>query len=140
VLAEAVAAAATLYRVTGEPRYLDLYQRWWVYADRHLVDRVGGSWHHEVDAAGRPTATVWSGKPDVYHAFQATLLPLLPPVPSLASALTSEVVAELDVAAGQAVPLGRDPLGGGRGSSPQSVPARGTLGCVPDSAPGSADG
>ena len=51
----------------------------------HTVDR--GSWHHELDPGNRPQASVWRGKPDLYHAVQATLLPRLPLSPSLASAL-----------------------------------------------------
>ena len=93
VLAEAVGAAATLHRVTGRQRFQDRYQQWWAYADRYLIDRERGSWHHELDAENRPAATVWPGKPDVYHAFQATLLPLLPPAPTLSTALTPSVVA-----------------------------------------------
>jgi mannose/cellobiose epimerase-like protein (N-acyl-D-glucosamine 2-epimerase family) len=96
VLAEAVDTAATLHRVTGDPRFDEHYRRWWAYADRYLVDHVNGSWHHELDPANVPAATVWPGKPDVYHAFQATLLPLLPPAPALSSALTPAVVAQLE--------------------------------------------
>lgn len=95
VLAEAVNAAATLHRVTGASRYRDHYDRWWAYADRYLIDRTNGSWHHELDPSGAPAATVWPGKPDVYHAFQATLVPLLPPAPALSSALTPDVVTRL---------------------------------------------
>jgi mannose/cellobiose epimerase-like protein (N-acyl-D-glucosamine 2-epimerase family) len=98
VLAEGVGAAATLHRATGDPRYLQDYRTWWAYADRYLVDHRAGSWHHELDERNRPAATVWPGKPDVYHAFQATLLPLLPPAPTLATALTPDVVADLDAA------------------------------------------
>ena len=36
----------------------------------------------------QPATTVWSGKPDTYHAIQATLLPRLPLTPSLASAIS----------------------------------------------------
>ncbi|MCB0909452.1 MAG: AGE family epimerase/isomerase, partial [Nocardioidaceae bacterium] len=87
VVAEAVNAASALERVTGEQRYLADAARWWAYADRHLVDHERGSWHHELDADNRPSATVWPGKPDVYHAYQAALLPDLPLVPSFAAAL-----------------------------------------------------
>lgn len=95
VVAEAVNTAAHLHRVTGEPRWQEAYRRWWAYADRYLVDRRHGSWHHELDPANRPSATVWSGKPDVYHAFQATLLPLLPVAPVLSCGLTVDRVAQL---------------------------------------------
>jgi len=87
VVAEAAAAASALERVTGEQRYADDAARWWAYADRHLVDHERGSWHHELDTANRPSATVWPGKPDVYHAYQAALFPDLPLVPSFAAAL-----------------------------------------------------
>jgi mannose/cellobiose epimerase-like protein (N-acyl-D-glucosamine 2-epimerase family) len=87
VVAEALAAAATLHRATGADRYAAVYDRTWDYADRHLIDRAGGSWWHELDPANRPAATVWSGKPDAYHVVQAVLVPRLPVVPSLAAAL-----------------------------------------------------
>lgn len=87
VAAEAIGAAAALHRVTGEQRYADDYARWWDYADEFLIDRERGSWHHELDASNVPSREVWPGKPDLYHAFQATLLPLLPLAPGLAVAV-----------------------------------------------------
>lgn len=87
VMAEAVAAAAALARRTGEERYARWHATWWAYAMERLVDRERGSWHHELDPANRPSATVWQGKPDVYHAYQATLLPQLGLAPSAAAAL-----------------------------------------------------
>lgn len=87
VAAEAIGAAAVLWRRTGEQRYADDYARWWDYAARHLLDRDGGSWWHELDPENRPAAGTWAGKPDLYHAVQATLIPRLPVAPSLATAL-----------------------------------------------------
>jgi sulfoquinovose isomerase len=72
VLCEAIAAAATLGRRTGEERYDNDYRAWWDIAADSFIDLVDGSWHHELDADNRPAATVWSGKPDLYHAVQAT--------------------------------------------------------------------
>jgi mannose/cellobiose epimerase-like protein (N-acyl-D-glucosamine 2-epimerase family) len=89
-LAEAVGAAAVMHRVTGDEQYRLRYDAWWQWAEDHLVDRDAGSWHHELDVTGRPAATVKIGKADVYHAFQATLLPVLPLAPSLAAALRQE--------------------------------------------------
>ncbi|MCL1870249.1 MAG: AGE family epimerase/isomerase [Promicromonosporaceae bacterium] len=87
VVCEAIGTAATLHERTGEARYADLYAGWWDYAERYLIDRKRGSWHHELDEQNRPAATVWPGKPDVYHAMQATLIPRLPLAPTLARAL-----------------------------------------------------
>lgn len=87
VLAEAIGAAAALFERTGRGRYADWYATWWDYAARHVLDRERGSWHHELDPGNAPSATVWPGKPDVYHALQATLLPRLPLAPTLARAL-----------------------------------------------------
>jgi sulfoquinovose isomerase len=87
VAAEGISAAAALHRRTGEEVYARHYAEWWAYAAEHLLDRERGSWHHELDPANRPQASVWPGKPDLYHAVQATLLPRLPLAPGLASAV-----------------------------------------------------
>ncbi|MFC7331172.1 AGE family epimerase/isomerase [Marinactinospora rubrisoli] len=87
VVAEAILAAAALRRRTGEARFEDWYRTWWDYAARYLLDHRAGSWHHELDAENRPARTVWAGKPDVYHAYQAVLLPRLPLAPVAAVAL-----------------------------------------------------
>ncbi|WP_062293287.1 AGE family epimerase/isomerase [Demequina phytophila] len=87
VLAEAVNAAEALCQVTGDTRYAEDARGWWAYADARLIDHDRGSWHHELDTANLPAGTVWPGKPDVYHAYQAALLPELPIAPSFATAL-----------------------------------------------------
>ena len=87
VAAEATATAAVLHAVTGEESYATWDQTFWDHIDSALRDREGGSWWHELDSANRPSATVWSGKPDTYHALQATLVPRLPVAPSFATAL-----------------------------------------------------
>ncbi len=91
VQAEAIGAAAALARRTRERRYEDLEREWWEFADRYFVDHLpgAGSWFHELDPDNRPVAGVWSGKPDVYHAYQATLLTRLPIAPSLAAQLAA---------------------------------------------------
>lgn len=90
VLAEAIAAAAVLGRRTGDERFQRWYETWWAYAQAYFVDVERGSWRHELDPDNRPAATVWAGKPDVYHVYQAVLLPDLPLAPSLAGALRAE--------------------------------------------------
>lgn len=87
VVTEAIAASASLHEATGEPAYEDWYRRTWDFADAHLRDRVHGSWRHELDSALKPVEGTWSGKPDIYHALQVTLIPRLPLAGSLAGAL-----------------------------------------------------
>jgi sulfoquinovose isomerase len=89
VVAEAIGAAATLHAVTSEEEYDAWHRRCWDFADRYLIDRARGSWHHELDEALQPSHATWSGKPDVYHALQATLIPRVPLRGSLAAALAS---------------------------------------------------
>jgi mannose/cellobiose epimerase-like protein (N-acyl-D-glucosamine 2-epimerase family) len=87
VLAEGIGAAWALSRAVDEPSYGDWYAAWWAQAERYFIDREDGSWRHELDPSNHPASTVWSGKPDVYHAYQAALLPTLPPAASFAGAL-----------------------------------------------------
>ncbi len=78
VMCEAVLAADAVHRRTGHAGAGRLVDTWWACIERWFVDDRGGSWWHELDPAGRPATTVWTGKPDVYHAYQAVLLPDLP--------------------------------------------------------------
>lgn len=91
VVAEAAMAADALARRTGEERFSLLGRRFWSDAAR-FVDPDGG-WWHELSPAGAVSRTVWTGKPDVYHAVQALLLPDLPFTSSL---VTSVLAAAAD--------------------------------------------
>ena len=75
VLAEAINTAAILYRITKKTEYADYYAEFMKYLDEKVVDHVRGSWYHQMDEKNHVTGTVWPGKNDLYHAFQATLIP-----------------------------------------------------------------
>ncbi|MEV0891883.1 AGE family epimerase/isomerase [Promicromonospora sp. NPDC050262] len=85
VAAEGTATANVLARVTGDERYAELEREWWAWIREHLVDAEHGSWHHELDTENRPSGLTWVGKPDVYHAAQAVILPELPLTGSFAA-------------------------------------------------------
>ncbi|MBA2465952.1 MAG: AGE family epimerase/isomerase [Nocardioidaceae bacterium] len=87
VAAEATATAAALHTATGDPSYELWYQTWWDHIATVFLDHRLGSWHHELDPDNRPGGVVWRGKPDTYHALQATLVPRLPLTPTVAVAL-----------------------------------------------------
>lgn len=93
VTAEAIGAAAALWRRTGKQRYLRDCTLWWDFAATHLIDAEDGSWRHELDPDNQPGGKVWPGKPDLYHALQATLIPRLPLTPVMAFALRDDEAA-----------------------------------------------
>jgi mannose/cellobiose epimerase-like protein (N-acyl-D-glucosamine 2-epimerase family) len=82
-----VLAADALHRRTGKERFAADAARWWDEINRLFVDTRGGSWWHELTPDLNPAASTWSGKPDLYHAYQAVLLPSLPLSPTAATAL-----------------------------------------------------
>lgn len=86
-LAEAINTSAVLFRVTKEQKYADDYAEFMRYLDEKVVDHVNGSWFHQMDRQNRVTGTVWPGKSDLYHAFQATLIPYYAPDLSIADAV-----------------------------------------------------
>lgn len=88
VVTEAIAALAALHRATGEERYAEWYQRCWDHAAAHFLE-APGAWRHELGVDLAPAHGTWSGKPDIYHALQTTLLPRLPLSPALAPALAA---------------------------------------------------
>jgi mannose/cellobiose epimerase-like protein (N-acyl-D-glucosamine 2-epimerase family) len=87
VACEAVLAADALHRRTGEERFAAASARWWGEIDRYFLDREGGGWWHELGQDMAPATSMWPGKPDLYHSYQALLLPSLPLNPTAATAL-----------------------------------------------------
>jgi mannose/cellobiose epimerase-like protein (N-acyl-D-glucosamine 2-epimerase family) len=87
VVAEAVLAAWALHHRTKDPAYATWYARFWDHARDHHIDAERGNWHHELTPEGVPAATTWAGKPDTYHAYQATLFPILALAPAPAVAV-----------------------------------------------------
>ncbi len=86
-LAEAINTSAVLHRVTGKERYAADYAQFMAYLDSTVLDHKNGSWFHQLDRNNQVIGTVWPGKSDLYHAFQATLIPCLPPEVSIAAAV-----------------------------------------------------
>src|SRR5665647_2196828 len=78
VLAEALSASAALYAVTGEERNSVWYGRFWHRAATLFIDRGNGSWRHELTPEDEASDVLGRGRPDVYHALQAMLIPRPP--------------------------------------------------------------
>lgn len=86
-VAEGIGASAYLVRMTGDRLYETWYRRLWDYAAAHLIDRKDGGWYPQFNAQNERVVHPWYGKPDLYHALQACLLPIFPSAPSLAAAV-----------------------------------------------------
>ncbi|MDO4259425.1 MAG: AGE family epimerase/isomerase [Actinomycetaceae bacterium] len=80
---EAIGAALGLFHATGDESYLEYYQRAWQWCDHVLVEETG-AWVPEVSAGNAPSTGTWQGRPDMYHAYQATLYAHLGPTQGLA--------------------------------------------------------
>jgi len=83
-LAEAINTSAVLYRVTGDKKYADDYAAFMKYLDETVLDHTCGSWFHQLDEHNKLKNTVWPGKSDLYHAFQAMFIPYSNPAVSIA--------------------------------------------------------
>lgn len=86
-VSEGIGAMSALLKLDGRPGDEDWYRRLWSFADMHLVDHARGGWFPELDEGARPVARQFVGKPDIYHALQADLLPLVPGLSRLLEAL-----------------------------------------------------
>jgi sulfoquinovose isomerase len=86
---EAIGATAALMKVAPEAEDEERYRMAWRFADRHFVDHDRGGWYPEIDDAGRPVGRQFTGKPDIYHSVQATLLPLVPGISRLFSEISA---------------------------------------------------
>lgn len=85
--AEGVCAAAALAGVDADPAFESWYRRIWGFIDTHIIDRRSGGWIPELDETLAPVNRVFVGRPDLYHAVQACIIPLLPPDGSITRGL-----------------------------------------------------
>lgn len=90
-LAEAINTAAVLFRAGGREKYADGYAVLMRYLDEKVLDHENGSWFHQLDQNNHVMDTVWPGKPDLYHAFQATLIPYSRTDVSVAAAVAEDL-------------------------------------------------
>lgn len=88
--AEALAAAGAFLQRTGDAHYEHWYRHVWDFIDTTFIDRARGGWQQELDHCLAIDPAQGDVKPDLYHAYQATLLPRLPLAPALAVAVAMQ--------------------------------------------------
>jgi mannose/cellobiose epimerase-like protein (N-acyl-D-glucosamine 2-epimerase family) len=89
---EGIGAAHFLALSVADPSAEDGYRKFWNFAARHLLDADHGGWRHHLDENLRPIPGYFHGKPDIYHALQACLIPLYGTSGSLTREIASQSV------------------------------------------------
>jgi mannose/cellobiose epimerase-like protein (N-acyl-D-glucosamine 2-epimerase family) len=77
-ICEGIGAATFLGALDGGDSIEAWYRRLWDFAARRLIDRRDGGWLPQLDDSLTPIGGYFVGKPDLYHALQACLIPLYP--------------------------------------------------------------
>jgi len=86
-VSEAIGAAAVLSTHERDDYFQSWYRKLWDYAENHVIDHARGGWLSELKEDLTPTSRLFVGKPDIYHALQACLIPLYPATGSLTAAI-----------------------------------------------------
>ena len=86
---EAIGAAAFLNALKPDPFYEDWYRKVWDFSATSFIDPANGGWFGELGDDLKPIDKFFTGKPDIYHALQACLIPLFPATGSLMRAIGS---------------------------------------------------
>lgn len=87
---EAIGAAAFLNALKPDPFYEAWYRKVWDFSATHFIDPANGGWFPELGDGLKPVDLFFTGKPDIYHALQACLIPLFPATGSLMTAVQGD--------------------------------------------------
>ena len=90
-LAEAINTSSVLWQITNNQRYANDYSKFMKYLDEKVLDHENGSWFHQLNEKNEVFGTVWPGKSDLYHAFQATWIPYGDTAVSIASDVKQKI-------------------------------------------------
>lgn len=88
-MCEAAGAAHFLNQLRPDAFHEESYRSIWSTIAANFLDRQHGGWFEETTEDLKPANTLFPGKGDIYHAFQACLIPLFPATGSL-----TKVIAE----------------------------------------------
>lgn len=84
---EAIGALAAFMKLDHTDQDEALYRQLWTFSNDYLIDHRNAGWMPELDDQNQMTEAQFDGKPDIYHAIQALLFPLVPQVSRIAEAL-----------------------------------------------------
>ena len=84
---KAIGAASFISAYDHDDYFQIWYRKLWDHAENHVIDHARGGWLSELKEDLTPTSRLFVGKPDIYHALQACLIPLYPATGSLTHAI-----------------------------------------------------
>lgn len=73
VQAEALVSALTMYRLTGEPQYAQVYLKTWAFTNTRQTDHAAGEWHPTIAEDGTPQGDKANRWKAGYHNGRAML-------------------------------------------------------------------
>lgn len=88
---EAIAAAAFIAEHEADPFFEDWYRRVLGFSANHFIDHANGGWYPELGEDLKPVDFFFTGKPDIYHALQALLIPLYPATGSITRVISENL-------------------------------------------------
>jgi len=91
-LCEGIGAAVFLGANSRDGEFFEhWYRRIWDFVGGFVIEGATGRWIPQLGADNRISTTLFTGRPDIYHALQACLIPLLPAEGSLLRELSAVI-------------------------------------------------
>lgn len=88
---EGIGAATYLANLDPDPLYESWYQKLWSWTDAHVLNKDTKGWHMQLGEDIKPKQDLFVGQPDMYHALQASLIPLFPTHASLTRVISEQL-------------------------------------------------
>ncbi len=73
VQSEALVSALTMYKLTRDPQYLEVFEKTWQFIDKHQIDRKSGEWWETVDSNLQPSGNKAHAWKAGYHNGRAMI-------------------------------------------------------------------
>jgi len=73
VQSEALVSALRMYQLTGDPLYLDVFDKTLDFVEKQQIDWAGGEWHNMINESGKPAGAKASTWKAAYHNGRAMI-------------------------------------------------------------------
>jgi len=73
VQSEALVSALTMYQLTSNTEYFEVFRKTWSYCDKHQIDWTNGDWHSAIEVDGTPAGDKANPWKAAYHNGRAMM-------------------------------------------------------------------